>query len=63
VLVIIITIALLMTFIGKFFSNQIFMGINKKLHDLMVGRVMNAKIEFFEENTQGRIINRFSKDI
>lgn len=29
----------------------------------MVKSVLHANIRFFEENTQGRIINRFSKDI
>jgi len=29
----------------------------------MVDRALNTKIKFFEENTQGRILNRFSKDI
>jgi ABC-type multidrug transport system fused ATPase/permease subunit len=29
----------------------------------MVNRVMNTKLKFFEVNTHGRILNRFSKDI
>jgi ABC-type multidrug transport system fused ATPase/permease subunit len=29
----------------------------------MVDSVLNTKIKFFEENTHGRILNRFSKDI
>ena len=33
------------------------------MHDTIVKKVLATKIVFFEENTQGRIINRFSKDI
>lgn len=51
------------TFIGKYFSNYIFMKINHRVHHEMVKSVLHAQIQFFEENTQGRIINRFSKDI
>jgi ABC-type multidrug transport system fused ATPase/permease subunit len=29
----------------------------------MVESVLNTKMKFFEENTSGRILNRFSKDI
>jgi ABC-type multidrug transport system fused ATPase/permease subunit len=29
----------------------------------MVNSVLKTKIKFFEENTQGRILNRFSKDV
>ena len=55
--------ALLSSFIGKYISNYIFMKINHKVHNEMVRSVLHAQIRFFEENTQGRIINRFSKDI
>ena len=58
-----ILLALLVAFIGKLVSNKIFMGINKRLHDRIVQRVLKSKIQFFESNTQGRIINRFSKDV
>jgi hypothetical protein len=59
----IICIALVSSFIGKIISNKIFMSINRRLHDRIVKRVLNANIRFFEENPQGRILNRFSKDI
>lgn len=29
----------------------------------MVNNVLRTKIKFFEENTNGRILNRFSKDV
>lgn len=63
ILVSIITFAILSSFVGKFFSNKIFMGINRRLHDLITQKVLHTGITFFEENTQGRILNRFSKDV
>lgn len=59
----IIVAALISSFIGKYFSNYIFMRICNRMHHEMVKSVLGAHIRFFEENTQGRIINRFSKDI
>ena len=59
----IIVFALLSAFLGKLLSNRIFMGINRRLHDQVTRCVLNAHISFFEENTQGRILNRFSKDV
>ncbi len=29
----------------------------------MVESVLNTKLKFFEENTRGRILNRFSEDV
>ena len=63
VLISIILFALLSSFAGKFLSNKIFMGINRRLHDRVTKRVLQTGIGFFEENTQGRILNRFSKDV
>ena len=63
VLISIISFALLSSFVGKFLSNKIFMGINRSLHDRITRRVLQTGIVFFEENTQGRILNRFSKDV
>ena len=54
--------ALTSAFIGKWISVKIFMVINKRIHATLVRRVLNTGIVFFEENTQGRILNRFSKD-
>ena len=63
ILIAIILFALISSFIGKFFSNQIFMGINRRVHDKITKKVLEADIMFFEQNTQGRILNRFSKDV
>jgi len=63
VLISIISFALLSSFAGKFLSNKIFMSINRKLHNEITKGVLTADITFFEENTQGRILNRFSKDV
>ena len=59
----IIGVALFTSFVGKYISNLIFMRINKKLHGKIVNSVLNTNLVFFEQNTQGRILNRFSKDI
>jgi len=59
----IISVALLASFVGKYISNFIFMKINRRLHDQIVNSVLRTKLQFFEENTQGTILNRFSKDI
>ena len=63
ILISIILFALLSSFMGKFISNRIFMSINRKLHDRITKRVLQTGIVFFEENTHGRILNRFSKDV
>ncbi|CDW76184.1 multidrug resistance-associated protein 4 isoform x3 [Stylonychia lemnae] len=42
---------------------QFFLQINQRLHDKMVEGALNTKIKFFEVNTNGRILNRFSKDV
>lgn len=39
------------------------MGINRRMHDRITKRVLQTGITFFEENTQGMILNRFSKDV
>ena len=62
-LISIILFALLSSFLGKCLSNKIFMGINRRLHDKITKRVLQTNIVFFEENTQGTILNRFSKDV
>ena len=59
----IIGIALFVSFIGKYISNKIFLRINKTFHSKVVESVLNTNMIFFEQNTQGRILNRFSKDI
>ena len=55
--------ALVSSFAGKYISNYVFMRINQRVHREMIKSVIETHIRFFEENTQGRILNRFSKDI
>ena len=52
-----------------FFDSRAFMSFHlmiqasKKLHDDMTHAVLRAKIEFFDINPLGRILNRFSSDV
>lgn len=39
------------------------MQISQDIHNHMVDSVLHTKIKFFEQNTHGRIVNRFNKDI
>lgn len=36
---------------------------SQKLHDFMFGALIRASMRFFDTNSSGRILNRFSKDI
>jgi len=38
-------------------------GATKRLHDDMTKSVIRAKLEFFDTNSMGRILNRFSADV
>ena len=58
-----IVVAILSSFLGKLISNKIFLSISSKLHNKLVQAILETNITFFEENTSGRIINRFSKDV
>ena len=58
----IIVFALLSAFFGKWVSVKVFMSISRRLHHSLVRRVLQTSIVFFEENTQGRILTRFSVD-
>ncbi|KAJ8918452.1 hypothetical protein NQ315_008149 [Exocentrus adspersus] len=42
---------------------SVFLSASRKLHDLMLGTVIKAPLNFFNTNSPGRILNRFSKDI
>lgn len=44
-----------------FFSYSLI--VSKKFHEKMLGSVIESKIRFFDVNSIGRIINRFSKDL
>lgn len=63
ILISIVVLALVSSCFGKMISNKVFIGLSKRVHRAVANRVLTAKIVFFEENTQGRIINRFSKDV
>lgn len=39
------------------------MSINRNIHTKVVDSLINTKMQFFDENTSGRIINRLSKDV
>lgn len=60
---IIIAVALGSSFLGKFISNKVFICIANRLHKKVVEGVINSIVTFFEANPQGRILNRFSKDV
>lgn len=51
------------TVLGKYISSLIFMSINKNLHKKVVQSLVNTRMQFYDENTSGRIINRLSRDI
>ena len=63
VLFFIVCLSLTSSFVGKYISNKVFMSINRNLHNSIVEKVIHTNLNFFEENTHGRILNRFSKDI
>ena len=46
-----------------FFSLELTLKASQTLHDRMAMAVLRAKIEFFDTNPLGRILNRFSADI
>lgn len=39
------------------------MSINRNMHTKVVTSLINTKMQFFDENTSGRILNRLSKDV
>lgn len=46
-----------------FVSLQLTVRASRRLHDRMAKSVLRAKVEFFDTNPLGRILNRFSADI
>lgn len=54
---------LTMTILGKWISSKIFMSINRNIHARVIKSLVNTRMQFFDENTSGRIINRLSKDV
>lgn len=63
ILLAIMFICIVVTVIGKYISNAIFMSINRNMHQDVVRNLVHTKMQFFDENTSGRIINRLSKDV
>lgn len=63
VLLIIMGGTLTMTILGKWISSKIFMSINRNIHARVIKSLVNTRMQFFDENTSGRIINRLSKDV
>lgn len=56
------TVCVLGTF-RAFISFRLTVNASRKLHDRMAKAVLRAKIEFFDTNALGIIINRFSSDV
>jgi len=52
-----------LTVVGKWISSKIFMSINRNFHQKVISGLINTNMQFFDENTSGRIINRLSQDI
>lgn len=59
----IVLVCLFTTFFGKVVSSMIFMSINRNLHSHCVEKLIKTKVQFFDENTAGVILNRMSSDI
>lgn len=59
----IIVIAVILTLVRSFLFFKLAMVSSKNLHKTMLHRLMQAPMKFFNTNTCGRILNRFSKDI
>ena len=49
--------------VGNYLSSLHAIQIGKKLHNVMLSRVLSAPISFFDTTPLGRIINRFTGDI
>lgn len=62
-LFIIMATCILVTVVGKVISSKIFMSINRNIHSLVVERLIKTKMQFFDENTAGVILNRMSSDV
>merc|ERR1712176_789865 len=55
--------AIFFAFLKSLLSFKVALRASKRLHDLMTKAVLRAKIEFFDTNPIGRILNRFSADV
>lgn len=54
---------IVLAIIRAFLSFQILVRASQRLHDRMAMAVLRARIEFFDTNPLGRIMNRFSADV
>lgn len=50
----------LSSIIGKYISSLVFMSINKNIHQKVCKALLKTKMEFYDTNTSGRILNRLS---
>ena len=53
----------LLSIVRAYFTFYSLIKASKKLHNLMLSSVLSAKIEFFDTNPVGRVLNRFSADV
>mmetsp|Transcript_14515 Transcript_14515/g.21627 ORF Transcript_14515/g.21627 Transcript_14515/m.21627 type:complete len:993 (-) Transcript_14515:9-2987(-) len=54
---------IILSILRAIFSFYLFIQAAQRLHDRMLQSVLRAKIEFFDTNPLGRILNRFSADV
>lgn len=52
-----------MVIIRTFAIVGIIISSSRNIHNIMAEKVLRAKVSFFDENSVGKIITRFSKDI
>jgi len=53
----------LLSFVRSILSFSLTLRASKKLHDAMTSALLRSKIEFFDTNPSGRVLNRFSADV
>mmetsp|Transcript_4521 Transcript_4521/g.10242 ORF Transcript_4521/g.10242 Transcript_4521/m.10242 type:complete len:1111 (+) Transcript_4521:249-3581(+) len=58
-----VAVVIVLSVFRAFMSFHLMSQASKKLHDDMTRAVLRAKIEFFDTNPLGRILNRFSSDV
>lgn len=59
----IIILLIVITFVRTFTFINICMKASRRLHDAMFRSITRATMRFFNTNSSGRILNRFSKDM
>ena len=58
-----ITLLCLAKVISNYSVSAFILKIGKNLHNKMIHSLSRTPVSFFDANPQGRILNRFSKDI